>query len=137
MKTKLILTFVLLAQVVLSQTWATEPYEYNACVEYIYTNYNAQAPMNFVFIQTDSGLEIGRWTLPVPKPTFAQLDAVKVQALAWKSNQVSEAVSDIATMPQQLKCVIRALVKTINLRLPAGQKITEAEMKTAIKAEVQ
>jgi hypothetical protein len=38
--------------------------------------------------------------------------------------------------PWRLKVVIRALVKTINLRLPVGQKITEAELKAAIREEL-
>jgi hypothetical protein len=35
-----------------------------------------------------------------------------------------------------LKVVLRGLVKTINQRFQAGQKITEAELKAAIKEEV-
>jgi hypothetical protein len=36
----------------------------------------------------------------------------------------------------ELKRIVRALVKTINLRLPAGQKLTADELKAAIKAEM-
>lgn len=36
----------------------------------------------------------------------------------------------------KLKAIIRALVKTINVRLPSGQKITAAELKAAIKEEL-
>jgi len=35
-----------------------------------------------------------------------------------------------------LKAVISALIKTINLRLPDGQKITKTEIVTAIKGEL-
>lgn len=36
----------------------------------------------------------------------------------------------------RLRAALKALVKTINLRLPADKKITETELKAAIKAEV-
>ena len=116
---------------------ATEPSEYNACIEYIYTNYNAKAGENFGLEATDKGLIIGRWELPCAKPALADVIVVRQQALAWKSNQVVEALSDITAMPDQLKSVVRAFLKTINLRLPEGQKITEEEIMTAIKAEAR
>ena len=36
----------------------------------------------------------------------------------------------------KLRAIITGLVKTINLRLPSAQKITAAELKTAIKEEL-
>lgn len=49
--------------------------------------------------------------------------------------------ADVSNDPEnnpnlQLKRVLRALVKTINQRLPAGQKITAAELRQAIKEEL-
>lgn len=35
-----------------------------------------------------------------------------------------------------IKVILTALVKVVNIRLPAGQKITEAEMITALKNEI-
>lgn len=45
-------------------------------------------------------------------------------------------LAEIDQMEDKLKAVVLALVKTINLRLPAGQKITAEELKAAIKEEL-
>ena len=49
---------------------------------------------------------------------------------------LSGEMADVSKMPVRFRSVVRALVKTINLRFPAGQKITEVELKAAIKEEV-
>lgn len=56
------------------------------------------------------------------------VDAAEVQSL----KDALEAESDTGI----LKAVIAALIKTINIRLPDGQKITRAEMIAAIKGEL-
>lgn len=132
---KMMVCFLMLASTAVCSL-ATGPEDYTLCLEYLATNYpDARAPKSFAFQQEQDGSLSIVWNLPSPKPTFAQLDAVKDQALAWKSNQVAEAAANIDGMELQPKSVIRALVKVVNDRLPAGQKITEAELKAAIKAE--
>jgi len=44
--------------------------------------------------------------------------------------------ADIENMPRQLRAAIRGLVKILNQRLPAGEKINEAELREAIKDEL-
>ena len=56
------------------------------------------------------------------------VDADEVQA----AKDSLEAESDIGI----LKAVIAALIKTVNIRLPDGQKITKAEMISAIRGEL-
>lgn len=108
--------------------------DYPICLEYLAHDTAARPGLNYCLIAGTNGFQV-HWDVPgVPKPTFAQLDAILPQALAWKSNQVAEAAADIDKL--EIKHVLRALVKTINLRLPSGQKITEEELKAAIKAEV-
>lgn len=46
-------------------------------------------------------------------------------------DQMAEAVGG-----HMLRSVLRALVKIVNVRLPAAQKITAAELKQAIKDEL-
>ena len=45
-------------------------------------------------------------------------------------------LADVDQMDAKLKAVVRALVRVINLRLPAAQKITADELKAAIKEEL-
>jgi hypothetical protein len=91
--------------------------------------------MDYAFSAGQDGLELVVWRLPVPKPTFAELDAVKDKALAWKSNQMAEAAANMQNVERQTKAAIRAVIKLVNERLPADKKITEDELKAAIKAE--
>lgn len=108
--------------------------DYYTCVEYMNTNQLVIHDINVVIRPNDQGqLAFTHWNIPVPQPTFAQIDTIMPQALAWKSNQVATAAADIDKMDLQLKAVIRALVKVVNDRLPAAQKITETELKAAIK----
>jgi hypothetical protein len=127
---------LVMAMLAVNSAWAYDAVQYSAAVEYSYTNYSATMGVNFAFSAEgpSNTLMICRWELPVEKPTMEQLDAVMDQALAWKSNHVANAIADIDIMAPQLKDVIRALVKTINLRIPSN-KITEAELKAAIKEE--
>ena len=46
-----------------------------------------------------------------------------------------DALSDPEQMSLQIKAIVKALVKVINLRFLASQKITAAELKQAIKEE--
>ena len=105
---------------------ATDPGEYTTCMEYMTTNLNARAPWDFALQYGDKGLEI-IWNIKtMPKPTFAQLDAIKGKALAWKSNEVTQAAAKIAITPG-----VQALMDAMNKRLPATNKITEAELFSA------
>jgi len=62
------------------------------------------------------------------QPEKDVVDATEAQAL----KDAIGAESDAGI----LKAIIAALIKTINIRLPSGQKITKAEMVTAIKGEL-
>ena len=117
-----------------STALAADTRDYYACVEYLNSNQVVVAGCNFMIQYDESGrLIFSHWGLPTPQPTFAQMDAIMPQALAWKSNQVATAAADIDKMDLQLRAVIRALLSVVNQRLPAAQKITETELKAAIK----
>ena len=118
-------------------SYAGDPTTWGVCIEYLNSNTTARAPMDFAFQEGPRGSELAVWNLPTPKPTLAQLDAVLPQALAWKANQVAIAAADIDGMDLQMKAVIRALLKVVNERLPAEKKISEAELKAAIKESVR
>ncbi len=112
--------------------------DWESCVKYWYSvNVSTNVPhtMNIVSMEgnNNAAVEI-TWKIE-PHPTKQQLITIEPLALAWKSNQVAEAAANIDAM--EVKNVLRALVKTINLRLPSGQKITEAELKAAIKEELK
>ena len=109
--------------------------DYQTCLEYLTTNTTYKLGIDY-FIQTSKDGRTIYWAIDTqPKPTFAQLDAILPTALAWKSNQVAEAAADIDKM--EIKYVLRALVKTINKRIPADKQITEDELRVAIKAEAE
>jgi len=123
---KTILSILVFFFVLASSSWATDPGEYIACMEYMTTKLSARAPMDFALQYGDKGLEI-IWNIKtMPKPTFAQLDAIKGKALAWKSNEVTQAAAKIAITP-----AVQALMDAMNKRLPATNKITDAELFSA------
>lgn len=65
----------------------------------------------------------------VVEMTQAEKDAVTTSELAARkesANSFNVALDDVMT----------ALIKVVNLRLPAGQKITRAEMVNAVKEEI-
>ena len=121
-----------------SEAAETTAVEYEICAQYICVQSNvvAVAPKDFALQGTTNGLAWATWNVAgVPRPTFSQLESVKAVALAWKTNQVAAKAAEIDNMDLQFKSVLRALVKTINLRLPADKKISEDELKTAIRQE--
>jgi hypothetical protein len=124
---KTILSILVFFFVLASSSWATDPGEYIACMEYMTTNIpNARAPIDFALQYGDKGLEI-IWNIKsMPKPTFAELDAIKTKALAWKSNEVTQAAAKIAITPG-----VQALMDAMNKRLPATNRISEAELFSA------
>ena len=127
---QIIIALCMLSGSVMATEWAT-------CVEYWYSvNVSSNVPhvMQIVNMTSDGegGVDIV-WKI-TPSPTKSALVAMEPAALAWKSNQVAEAAADIDKM--EIKDVLRALVKTLNKRLPADKQVTEAELKAAIKAEV-
>jgi len=123
---KKICAILLISVVLASFSWATDPGEYTSCMEYMTTNLHARAPMDFALQYGDKGLEI-IWNIKtMPKPTFAELDAIKTKALAWKSNEVTQAAAKIAITPG-----VQALMDAMKKRLPATNKITDAELFSA------
>jgi hypothetical protein len=82
------------------------------------------------------GVYVSKWNLPTPQPTKQQIIDAWPQAEIWWINKQKTDESDIEKMPDQMKAVIKALVKVVNLRLPADKKITQAEMVAAIKDEL-
>ncbi|MEI6972571.1 MAG: hypothetical protein WCL44_13765 [bacterium] len=119
-----------------SSVLAGEVSDYYACVEYLNSNQVVLAGGDYMIQRNEQGqLLFSHWRLPAQQPTFAELDAIMAQALAWKSNKQATAAMDIDQIDPQIRAVIRALCRVVNQRLPAGQKITEAELKQAIKAE--
>jgi len=110
--------------------------DYQTCLEYLARNTTAKPGMDFALVYGGKDGTKIQWNVPgVEKPTFTQLEAILPTALAWKSNQVAEAAADIDKM--EIKYVLRALVKTINKRIPADKQITEDELRVAIKAEAE
>jgi len=80
----------------------------------------ANTPIEFWKREGDSIVEMS----PIEKTNF--LDA--------RLEERREMVNDLGY--KDLKVVLTALIKVINLRLPAGNKITKDELITAIKKEI-
>jgi hypothetical protein len=109
-----ILVFLLLCSV---PCFAAEPLVYDVCVQYAYSNYSPRVPFDFAFSYGTNGLYISTWTLPVPKPTLAELDSIKTNALAWKSQQTW----DYANWSDRERRMLTLLVQEINiLRVKVG-----------------
>ena len=71
---------------------------------------------------------VGDIVSEMTQPEKAVVDAAEL--LAAQDALEAESLQGI------IKAIIAALIKTINIRLPAGQKITAAEVKTAIRGEL-
>ena len=125
---KKIIALLLLGMGIVGTTLAAEPDEYNTCIEYLYTNCNAKAGDNFGLELTGKGLVICRWELPVARPVLEDVLSVKDQALAWKAGLAAKEAADRPVAAATVESQIRALVVTINLRLPADKQITEEEI---------
>jgi len=84
-----------------------------------------------------------RYVIPVSRAQYgtgsqADYDALPSQLI---DDGIDAAKSDKAAIVQDvtadvLRAVVAAVIKVVNLRLPADKKITAAEMKAAIKAEL-
>jgi len=107
-----------------------------ASVQYLHTNLSLKAPIDFAFSWHGTNLVLEWYTTNAPAPTIAQLRSVKAVAVAWKANHDKDVASDVATYDDRTRAVIKALIKVINLRLPADKKITTEELKAAIKEEL-
>lgn len=68
----------------------------------------------------------------VVEMSVAEKSVVDANRLLVRRNQIESRTTDEA-----FKAVLSALVKLINLRLPAGNKITSTELKAAIRAEIE
>ena len=108
--------------------------EWETCLEYLFPNAIKNESWKVVHFP-DGSTRIHDWKLTNAIPTQAQLESIEPQAIASRKAKEAAAAADIEKMPVQLKAAIRALLKTVNQRLPAGQKITETELKAAIEAE--
>ena len=85
-------------------------------------------PLDYAFPTNDIKFwkKVGRdWVEMSPVEQVAVVDAEK------------EDVANDSNWTERERAIIRALVKTINIRLPAGQKITAVELKQAIKEELE
>jgi hypothetical protein len=94
-------------------------------------------------VQTNAaGKIVGEMTKQIPKvgSTTNDMNAVhysNISQLVLVPLEPKDLKADIENWDkEELKAVVKALVKVINLRFPAGQKITAAELKAAIKAEL-
>lgn len=102
------------------------------CLRYWYSqNVSTNVPdLDSIAIITEGRLD---WKIS-PHPTKAQLVALEPVAIAWQTNQLAEVESNLDEVsPKVLKAMVKGLIKVINVRLPAGSKITAAELKAAIK----
>ena len=66
--------------------------------------------------------------------TVVEMSVAEKQAITDAEVQARKANADSFSV--SMTEVITALIKVINLRLPAGQKITKQEMIDAVKAEI-
>ncbi len=64
------------------------------------------------------------------------MDAAAIAVVDAAELQANKDAAEAESQRGILKAVVAALVKTINIRLPAGQKITPDEIRTAIKGEL-
>lgn len=64
------------------------------------------------------------------------LRVATAEELAADMDASKDADSKFDSFPAKYKAVFKAFVQVINLRLPAGQKITQAEVETAVKANL-
>lgn len=70
-------------------------------------------------------------------PTFAEIYAVTNVAVPWYNDKVKDTKADIDEIsPEVMKSIVTAMIKVINIRVGTN-KITAAEMKTAIKNELR
>lgn len=83
-------------------------------------------------LSTVSGVPIKYWKRSgnnIVEMTQAEKDAITASELTQRKSAAD-------TFQGNPVAIFTALIKVINLRLPAGQKITKAEMITAIKEEI-
>lgn len=80
----------------------------------------------------ESGTFIG-WTTPEDQHELTHDETLE---FADQIEALKEGVAKQIDMPYRVKAIVKALVKTVNLRLPADKKITAAELKQAIKEEL-
>jgi len=64
------------------------------------------------------------------------IEMTQVEKDAIASRELTERKSSADTFDSNSLSIFTALIKVINVRLPAGQKITRAELITAIKEEI-
>ena len=107
--------------------------EWNTAIQYVAKD---DPTARWILQDDGQGVYIRQWKSTVDKPTKAQLEAIEADAIAWSVEKKKTEESDIEKMEAQMKAVIKALVKVVNLRLPADKKISQAEMVAAIKAEL-
>lgn len=128
---------ILFACLLCSVAHAYEPWELNLVIEYTYSNYNANAPLNFALQADEKGLTLGHWSLPVAKPTMTQLnalaDAKLAEAKAWRAAKTATETGDIEKMDRQVKMWFRALVKLHNEKCPSGERFNMDELKAKVE----
>jgi hypothetical protein len=70
-------------------------------------------------------------------PTFEQIYAVTNLAVPWYKDKIKDVKADVDEVsPEVMKAIVTAMIKVINKRI-GSDKITAAEMKTAIKNELK
>lgn len=115
---------------------ADDPAALSVAVEYLNSNSVVRTPQDFAFAWDGTNLVLSEWRLAPPKPTIPQLRAVVAQAAVWKAAKELDEKATVDLYDERLKAVVKALVKCINLRLPADKRITADELKAAIKEEL-
>jgi hypothetical protein len=121
---------------------AATPEEYNVCAEYVCAQSNvvASAPTAFALQSVGANLTWAYWNVPsVPKPTLAQLDSVKVAALAWKLNKNADMDERLEAMTKALALVLldegnltRRRLASFKVQVAAAT--TLADLKTRVAA---
>ena len=132
------LTLTILAAIAcMSITAKADPIHYYQAAAYWYhenvsTNVPAQMDFAKFYLEDDgSGIRLVWKIEGVTPPTIAELVALSPTAHTWWKNR--EDTEDAGTKLNNR--AMKALVKVINLRLPADKKITKAELIEAYKAE--
>lgn len=79
-----------------------------------------------------SGVERRYWKID----NGAVVEMTSQEKAAIDSTQLTERRNSANTFESDSTAIFTALIKVINIRLPAGQKITKQELIDAVKAEI-
>ena len=137
------LTILAVQASVIGVAHATDPATYNTCAAYICAQSNvvASAPGDFALQISGSVTNWAYWKVPaVPKPTLAQLNAVKTNALAWKVAADSDMDAKLDKLVKAFALVVLDEINTVRSNLTSTTNLptrTTAQLKAAVAAKYQ